>query len=146
MTTRGRSILERARRLGQDGEPYFLTFEGDPEVRKFQHFGLLPQGSMASDREAMSDGRIDEVAAQRPEPRQNTILVRSRQPAVADDIRDQNRRDFPGLAHGATPQDARGMSIIGLGMAALPCGRSRRSSVTPQDKSRRRVVSQGGGL
>jgi hypothetical protein len=47
------------------------------------------------------DGRIDQVAAQRPKPRQNAILVRSREPAIADDIRDQNRRNFPGLAHGA---------------------------------------------
>ena len=47
------------------------------------------------------DGRIDEVAAQRPEPRQDAILVRSREPAVADDIRDQDRRNFPGLADGA---------------------------------------------
>ena len=34
------------------------------------------------------DGRIDQVAAERPEPRQNAILVRSREPAIADDIRD----------------------------------------------------------
>ena len=47
------------------------------------------------------DGRIDEVAAQRPELRQNAILVRSRELAISDDIRDQNRRNFPGLAHGA---------------------------------------------
>jgi hypothetical protein len=47
------------------------------------------------------DGRIDQIAAQRPESRQDAILVRSREPAVADDIRDQNRRDLPGLAHGA---------------------------------------------
>ena len=47
------------------------------------------------------DGRIDQVAAERPEPRQNAILVRPGEPAVADNIRDQNRRDLPGLAHGA---------------------------------------------
>jgi hypothetical protein len=47
------------------------------------------------------DGRIDEVAAQRPEPRQDAILVRSREPAISDDICDQNRRDLPGLADGA---------------------------------------------
>jgi hypothetical protein len=50
------------------------------------------------------DGRIDEVAAQRPEPRQDAILVRSREPAISDDICDQNRRDLPGLADGA-PSD-----------------------------------------
>jgi hypothetical protein len=47
------------------------------------------------------DGRIDQVAAERPEPRQNAILVRSREPAIADNVRNQNRRNLPGLAHGA---------------------------------------------
>ena len=47
------------------------------------------------------DGRIDQVAAQRPEPRQDAILVRAREPAVTDNIRNQNRRNLPGLAHGA---------------------------------------------
>ena len=47
------------------------------------------------------DRRIDQIAAQRPEPRQDAILVRSREPAVADHVRDQDRRNFPGLAHGA---------------------------------------------
>ena len=45
------------------------------------------------------DGGIDQIAAQRPQPRQSAILVRSREPAVADDIRDQNRRDLPGSRH-----------------------------------------------
>ena len=47
------------------------------------------------------DGGIDQIAAQPPEARQGAILVRSREPAVADDIGDQDRRNFPGLAHGA---------------------------------------------
>ena len=47
------------------------------------------------------DGRIDQVAAQRPEPREGAILVRSREPAVANDVRDQNRRDLPRFRHGA---------------------------------------------
>ncbi len=33
------------------------------------------------------DGRIDQIAAQRPEPRQNAIFVRPGEPAIADDIR-----------------------------------------------------------
>ena len=49
------------------------------------------------------DGGVDQIAAQPPQPRQGAILVRAREPAIADDVRDQNRRDFPGLAHGATP-------------------------------------------
>jgi hypothetical protein len=45
------------------------------------------------------DGGVDQVAAQRPEPRECSLLVDAGQPAVADDIGDQNRRELPGLAH-----------------------------------------------
>ena len=48
-----------------------------------------------------SDGRIDQVAAQRAKSGERAILVGAGEPAVADDVRDQDRRDFPGLAHGA---------------------------------------------
>jgi hypothetical protein len=47
------------------------------------------------------DGRIDQIAAEPPEPRQGAILVRSREPAVADHVRDQNRSNLPGFGHGA---------------------------------------------
>ena len=47
------------------------------------------------------DCRIDHVAAKRPQSRQRSLFVRSSEPAVADHIRDKDRRDFPGLAHGA---------------------------------------------
>jgi hypothetical protein len=47
------------------------------------------------------DGRIDQIAAQTAEPRQGAILVRSREPAVADHVRDQNRSNLPGFGHGA---------------------------------------------
>jgi hypothetical protein len=47
------------------------------------------------------DGRIDQVAAQRSEPGQRAIFVRAGEPAVADYVRDQDRRNLPGLAHGA---------------------------------------------
>ena len=40
------------------------------------------------------DGRIDQVAAQGPEPRQSAILVRPGEPAIADHIRAQDRRRF----------------------------------------------------
>jgi hypothetical protein len=46
------------------------------------------------------DERVDQVAAERPEPRQNSIFVRTRQPAIADHIRDEDRRNFPGFGHG----------------------------------------------
>jgi hypothetical protein len=43
------------------------------------------------------------VAAQTSKARKRTILVGAREPAVADNIRDQDRREFPGLAHSAPP-------------------------------------------
>ena len=48
------------------------------------------------------DGRVDQVAAQRAQPRQGAILVRAREPGIADDIGGQYRRDLPGLAHRAS--------------------------------------------
>ena len=46
------------------------------------------------------DGGIDEVAAQSPEPRKRTVLIRPGEPAVADYVRDQDRSDLARLAHG----------------------------------------------
>ena len=47
------------------------------------------------------DGGIDQVAAEPPEPRQGAILVRARQPAVADHVRNQDRSNLPDFGHGA---------------------------------------------
>ena len=47
------------------------------------------------------DRRIDQVAAQAPKARKRAILVRTREPAVADDIGNQDRCYFTGFAHGA---------------------------------------------
>ena len=46
-------------------------------------------------------GRIDQIATEAPQPRQCAILIHAREPAVADNIRDQNRRDLtrPPMAH-----------------------------------------------
>ena len=44
---------------------------------------------------------IDQVAAQRPQPRQRAILVGAGEPAVADDIGDQDRRELPRFRHGS---------------------------------------------
>ena len=44
--------------------------------------------------------RVDQIAAQRPQPRQRAVLVCSGEPAVADDVRDQDRGDFSGPVHG----------------------------------------------
>ena len=53
------------------------------------------------------DGGIDQIAAQRAEPRQGAILVGASKPAVADHIRRQNRCEFPGLGHDAPSPQAR---------------------------------------
>ena len=51
------------------------------------------------------DDRIDEVASQRAQPSQYSILIGAGKPAVSDYIRYQNCREFPGLRHDApSPQ------------------------------------------
>jgi hypothetical protein len=50
-----------------------------------------------------SDGRINEIAAQRPEPGQRPVLVGPGEPAVADHIGGQDRRDLSGLAQWRAP-------------------------------------------
>ena len=49
------------------------------------------------------DGRIDQIASERPQPRQNSVLVGSGKPRIADHVGHQDRGQFSGLAHGATP-------------------------------------------
>ena len=58
------------------------------------------------------DGRIDQVAPQAPKARERAILIRSREPAVPDDIGDQDRRNFPGFAHPSGTPALRMSSII----------------------------------
>ena len=45
------------------------------------------------------DGGVDKVAAQPPEARQRSVLVRACEPTVPDDIRNQNCRELSALAH-----------------------------------------------
>jgi hypothetical protein len=39
-----------------------------------------------------SNGRVDQVASERPQPRQNSVLVGSGKPRIADDVGHQDRR------------------------------------------------------
>ena len=57
----------------------------------------------ALDDAAVVDGDcgIDQIATERPEPRQNPVLVRPGEPRIADDVGHQDRGEFSGLAHGA---------------------------------------------
>ena len=66
------------------------------------------------------EDRIDQVAAKCAEPSKDSILIRTCKPRVADDVSYQDRREFPGLAHGAIAEADRSRRS-GLGMAALPC-------------------------
>ena len=81
----------------------------DRAARRIDHAAKLDDAPVAGalDHAAVvhGDGRIDQVAAERPQPRQGAILVRSGEPAVADDIDDQDRRYLSGLAHwGSLPR------------------------------------------
>jgi hypothetical protein len=48
------------------------------------------------------DGRVDQLTTQRAQPRQSSVLVRAREPTIADDIRHQDRSNLPDFGHGAT--------------------------------------------
>ena len=50
------------------------------------------------------DGRVDQVAAKRPQPRQNPVLVGSGKPRIADHVGHQDRRELSSLAHGANAE------------------------------------------
>ena len=50
------------------------------------------------------DGRIDQVASERPQPRQNPVLVGSGKPRIADHVGHQDRRELSSLAHGANAE------------------------------------------
>ena len=84
--------------------------------------------------------RVDQVAAKRPEPRQRAVLVGAGEPAVAGDVGHQNRRELPGLAHGASAE-ASSPVAGGMGMAALPCctGRDVEAGVQPRVSTGRSI-------
>ena len=57
---------------------------------------------------------VDEVGAQRPQPRERAVLVRAGHTAEADDVGRKNRRDLPGLAHSSGIPALRRPSFIRL--------------------------------
>ena len=85
------------------------------------------------------DDRVDQVAAKGPKASEDSILVRARKPRIADDVSYQDRREFPGLAHGANAK-ARSPVADGLSMvrfhAALADGMEA-GSASPRLGSRR---------
>ena len=44
--------------------------------------------------------RVNQIAAERPQPRQYPILIGASEPAVSDHVRHQNRCELPGFNHG----------------------------------------------
>src|ERR1700733_15058644 len=48
-----------------------------------------------------SDRRINQIVAQRAQPREGSLLVGAGEPTVADNIGDQDRSDLPRFRHGA---------------------------------------------
>ncbi len=60
---------------------------------------MLPSPVRFSRRPLMdSDGRVDQIASERPQPSQYAILVRAGEPAVSDHIRDKDRGKSSSLA------------------------------------------------
>ena len=47
------------------------------------------------------DGGIDQIASERPQPRQRPLLIGASKPAVSDHICGKNGCEFPGLRHGS---------------------------------------------
>ena len=79
----------------------------DGAAHGVDHAAELNDGSVAGalDHAPVMGGdcRVDQIAAERPQPRQCAILVGAGKPAVPDHIRHQNRCEFPGLGHGFAP-------------------------------------------
>ena len=46
------------------------------------------------------DGRVDQIAAERAQPRKRPLLVGSGKLAVSGHVRRENCREFPGLGYG----------------------------------------------
>ena len=117
----------------------------DPAADRVDHATELDQHpvSRALDHPAVvnRDAGIDQVAAHRPEPGQNPVLVRACKPRIADNVGDQNRRELAGYYHSA-----------GLRLRPTYIGEAARQSRTgrgPQAESRRarwRAARPGAGL
>ncbi len=75
----------------------------DRAAHRVDHAAELDQRAVAGaldDAPVMDgDGRIDQVAAQSPEPRERALLVRAREPAVADHVGGEDRGKLPGFGH-----------------------------------------------
>jgi hypothetical protein len=83
------------------------------------------------------DGGVDEIAAEAAKTRERALLMCANEPAVADYVCDQDRREFPGLAHSSaspafrTPsRTAGGLSIYSVIHLTVSLGSRRPASAS----------------
>jgi hypothetical protein len=81
------------------------TLNLDGTADRFNHTPEFNDNTVAGsfdDPAAVNGDRwINQVAAERPQAREDPILIRSCEPTESHDVRDQDRCDFAGLAHSA---------------------------------------------
>ena len=68
--------------------------DGAPKLDDRPVAGALDHAALVD-----GDGRVDEVAAQRPQAGQQPLLVRPGEAREADDVGDEDRGEFPGFGH-----------------------------------------------
>jgi len=82
-----------------------LDFDGAIHCDHAAEFNDTAAAGALDDAAAMHrDGRVDQVAAKGPKASEDSIFIRTRKPRVADHVGHQDRREFPGLAHGASAE------------------------------------------
>jgi hypothetical protein len=88
------------------------------------------------------DGRVDQVAAQRPEPGERAILVSRGQTAESNHISGEDRSDLPRFSHGF----ASGFGDAIMNDASAPVGRTsgaeKHFGQRPSDKRINRGVAR----
>jgi hypothetical protein len=97
-----------------DGAPHRIDYA--PELDD----GAVP-GALNNAPVMHGDVWVDQIAAKSSKPCEDAIFVRAREPRVAYNVGDQDRGQFPRLAHGANAEVARSPSRGGLSIVALPC-------------------------
>ena len=68
------------------------------------------------------NGGIDQIAAQSPKARERAILVGASKPAIADNVRNQDRSNLPDFGHGAPSRVMQNSTRKGLSRASKAIG------------------------
>jgi hypothetical protein len=77
---------------------------------------------------------VDEVAAQAPQARERTLLVHACEPAISDDIRNQDRRKLPGFAQCPSGRRKRGTNLTARSGYSRGQKRSTLIELSPQER------------